>query len=510
MKNFNKSPAIFCSVNSIVRGGNGSRDGLLAADLFGVFGVLYTIKLTVFFFDSDPMFFMGDSGSYIWTALTGAIPGQRSFVYGFIIRLVASTTSSLQTLVFFQATLGAFSGLAVFLILLRYFGVNKGISSVFAILCVLDPIQLLYERFVLTESVALFLFSVYMLLVCEYIRSKKIICLVLLHLIGISVVSLRISFLPLILVNGFIVPFFIAPAFDVKKNAGGEKAKETCGADLNRFRFLSVKMFVHLVISLVIMICFHQAYRTFHAYLMKSDQPIYQSEGGFFLLADWSPVVKFVDFPVDERSLEIWEKLQFPMGDLRNRPQQRWILGGVVSNIIKEFPHGKEAEKFARQIAMNALKRDPFGILQLGWAGFRDYWDIEYLKTCMKLDRGGFWGLPITMVTVLKDNFGLQAEELPFKPTVTKFYFDIAWVYPLTLLCLPIIGVFALPFVPLNQAKYSIPFILAVAEVVSVACFLIERPTIRYLHSAGWLFAIVLGVLFYRIFSKRTLGENVA
>src|ERR1043166_587476 len=47
---------------------------------------IFVLKFVLLALDSSPKFYLGDSISYIWSALTGWIPDDRSYFYGFIIR----------------------------------------------------------------------------------------------------------------------------------------------------------------------------------------------------------------------------------------------------------------------------------------------------------------------------------------------------------------------------------------------------------------------------------------
>jgi uncharacterized membrane protein len=63
---------------------------------------IFFIKLLIFIIDPLVMFFNGDSQSYLNTALYNWIPMDRSFSYGFIIKLASYLSHSLTSLVVLQ------------------------------------------------------------------------------------------------------------------------------------------------------------------------------------------------------------------------------------------------------------------------------------------------------------------------------------------------------------------------------------------------------------------------
>src|SRR5690242_16617111 len=83
--------------------------------------VIVCLKLFLFGIDPNPKLFMGDSGSYLWTALSGWIPPDRSFLYGFVIRWVSLTTHSLNSLLLLQAFLAANTAILLVFICRQFF-----------------------------------------------------------------------------------------------------------------------------------------------------------------------------------------------------------------------------------------------------------------------------------------------------------------------------------------------------------------------------------------------------
>ena len=69
--------------------------------------LIFAIKLLLLWLDSTPKLYMGDSGSYIHTALTGSIPRDRSYFYGYLVRWLAVWPHSFTPLLVAQALASA-------------------------------------------------------------------------------------------------------------------------------------------------------------------------------------------------------------------------------------------------------------------------------------------------------------------------------------------------------------------------------------------------------------------
>ena len=89
---------------------------------------------------------MGDSWSYIWTALTGWIPGDRSYFYGYLVRWLAVWPHSFTPLLVIQALASGATAIVFALICSRFFEMSNMLSFLFGLMCALDPCQLVWER----------------------------------------------------------------------------------------------------------------------------------------------------------------------------------------------------------------------------------------------------------------------------------------------------------------------------------------------------------------------------
>src|SRR5580700_337807 len=121
---------------------------------YRLLAALIALKFGLALIDGRPSVFMGDSGAYLYTALHGYIPHDRGFVYGLLLRPLAVWPHSLRFLVFAQATMSAISAWLIALLLTGAFAVPLRWAALRSFLCAIEPLQLILERNVLTESIA--------------------------------------------------------------------------------------------------------------------------------------------------------------------------------------------------------------------------------------------------------------------------------------------------------------------------------------------------------------------
>src|SRR6267143_4502387 len=134
--------------------------------------LIVALNFLLLAFDPLPKLFMGDSESYLWTALSGWMPPDRSFLYGYVIRWSSLWTGSLTSLLILQAFLGAITSLLVALVCRSVLGLAPGLSYLFGVLCSLDPLQLVWERYVMTETVSLFFYALVLLFSFLYLKQR--------------------------------------------------------------------------------------------------------------------------------------------------------------------------------------------------------------------------------------------------------------------------------------------------------------------------------------------------
>ena len=100
--------------------------GSPAAHAWWLFCVLVlAIKLLLLWLDPAPKLYLGDSGSYIWTALTGWIPSDRSYLYGYVVRWLAVWPHSFTPLLVIQALASGVTAIVFTLICSRFFEMSN-------------------------------------------------------------------------------------------------------------------------------------------------------------------------------------------------------------------------------------------------------------------------------------------------------------------------------------------------------------------------------------------------
>src|SRR6516162_6299246 len=167
-----------------------------AANGWWVFCVLvFAIKLLLLWLDPTPQLYMGDSASYLWTALTGWIPADRSYFYGYLVRWLAVWPHSFAPLLIVQALASGVTAIVFALICGRFFEISKSISFVFGLLCALDPLQLLWERYVMTEIFSLFVYALVVYWSLAYLRDRRLWQLAVVQAISVLLIGFRMSYL---------------------------------------------------------------------------------------------------------------------------------------------------------------------------------------------------------------------------------------------------------------------------------------------------------------------------
>jgi hypothetical protein len=448
------------------------------------------VKLLIFRLDPFPMFFLGDSASYIQTAVNGWIPPDRSFTYGFIIRAVAVAAHSLTPLIMLQVFTSGINAILVAYLLHKFFAVNTDLSFLCGLLCAIEPQQLMYERYVMTEALSLFIFVCYLTMIFHYIKKPGLRLLAAVQMTGTILISLRLSYLPLVLMDAVLVPLLIIPGllrkYSLKLRPLGDLVGSAAAVNP-----VIKKVTIHLLVSVLLTSAFHLGYRGLNGFLTHNP-PSYQYRSGTIILTAFLPIVKPADFPRHDISSKIFGNLKYDLNVRNNRVLHHWQQGGLIALISGAIPDPLEADHVAGVTAFNAIKRDPVGAASVIIDTFADFWNLGFLKGSLVNDRGDR-PLPKELLETLRGYFGLHAEDLPFLKTFTNTYYMDAWFWYLFLLCLPIFAFLNFFICSTEVRGFVFVVFLASLATVFVSSTFVEGVTVRYLHPLGWLAFLVLG-----------------
>jgi hypothetical protein len=418
------------------------------------------IKAVFLHFDNRPQFFLGDSGVYLNSALTDSRPNDRSYWYGVLIRWVTANSNSLQPLLLFQAICGALSALVAGFIANRIFPGHRTLILLTVLACSLDPIQLIFERYVLTESIALLSFSGLLLSMVLILSGASWKFIVSAAGCSVALISFRASFFPSI--------FFIL----------------IVGPILARiYKQISNRNLVYclLISSTALSLCWSTTSS------LKTGQVI---------LAAWSPLLSQQDFPDPIQGKRFMEGMDLKSDTFFTREITLFRPDGMIHKIRTEIPDAGDLDKFSKHVAFNLISRDFEGVLNLAAASYIKVWDSDYRTNLMKWDIGQN-ELEKSFRELLKEKFQHEAEELPSPTFSSRFYLIVGHQTVLLALMAPIVFLLITIFRHGFKFNLLLIFMCMVSASMLITIFIFSTlPVVRYLHPLSWMISSVLPAFF--------------
>ncbi|HWF46659.1 MAG TPA: hypothetical protein VG168_06620 [Bryobacteraceae bacterium] len=483
-----------------------SRGGSHRAFLAYLLLAVLVIKLTLLAIDSYPRFLMGDSGSYLYTALTGWIPYDRSFTYGLLIRPLSVLPHSLAPLLVFQTLLGAFSSWIAGFCLLRYFEAPRWLAAAGALLCAIEPLQLFAERSVLTETVSIFLFAMVVWLSLDYLQSRRLLSLIAIQLLSVALISIRLSYLPLVIADSILLPllgpmslsFFRA----MTARKGGMDAHPN-GRVLRPF----FRAAAHLGIAVMVCQAALYGYRHWNGHLTHRA-PAYNYSDGLFLASFWAPVIESRDFPIADLRDPIFNHLVFDLKNPKFRNNQCFSPGGLDENIIKETTSKFGGDgltypnKLAKKTALRAAKRNPLGLLHLFYVTAQEYFDPTYFRSTVQLEEGSVQVAGAEFDRELRDDF--HQGYAPQRSTMIQRWHLSAEPWYQFLLLAPLVFLITAVASGRPYAREKIFFGVAVYGLTLGAIALTQEPSVRYMVPDAWLAPLIFGAPLAAMLSRRS------
>ena len=437
------------------------------------------LKLTFLALDSLPLFFLGDSAAYLHSAVMHSVPSDRSFTYGWLfIRPILATFGKLQVVVTIQTLLAAATAILAAVCLRVGFQAPLWVAAVAALLYAVEPLALIQERLILTETLTLFVLAWFVLAGLCYINRPRASLLIALAFLGTCVLSLRSFYIPIVFVSTVATVLLGIPRL----------RRQTALSS----RGLGSRFLLHALVAVGATVSFHALYQYYFSY-MTNQPPSYNSGAGFFLLSSWAPVVTQDDFPSREMAERVLPNLKFSLQDRQSRPAQQFVPGGLISLLFKEQDgEARKTNQLAKTIALHAGLRDPIGVMKLAWQSYTDFWDRDKMEHSLVVDQGHR-----EMDQGLLDHFKTRySEDLSghhLQDTLAKRWHRAAISWYRILLLSPIFSL--LLCIPRAHREQTISIGILACAVIVVATALGTVPTVRYLHALGWITCLQLGIL---------------
>jgi hypothetical protein len=432
--------------------------------------LLAVVKSVQFAIDSTALFYY-DSGSFILNALRIGFVSERSYVYGYLIRIFAVPFHSLRAIVAMQVVMGGITAWLLGLVLLRYLKVRVWIAIAAALAFAFDPVQIVHEHLVMTETSALLATAIFLVAASRYLLAPGWWQLVLLAFLGILMVSLRIVYLPLVLLSAVLLP--VAAYWPARYQ-------------VRRARALALA----LAVSCASTIIFHLGYTHLTGWL-GSREPAYNFVTGFFSAAVVAPIINAEDSsdPRVVRAIVEQKKSVLPLKNAQLRPAQMWNPEGFAKRLTAGFGGDiRPANQAAQALARAAILRDPVGFLKLGIRIYLTYWrDLPGLRWSLTWENGS---PPVAQVSPLEvqavhSAFGVDVSNQHLVHTPSRRLHIRGRGWYIFLLASPFLAAFAL-WLSWREQKDASPtlalFLLWSCFLLVATCLGSSESSYRYLH----------------------------
>ena len=238
--------------------------------------------------DDRVRLFMGDSATYLGSAVSLHVPPDRSYTYPLLIRAIAAPFGSITPLLWAQTLCGVATAAMVAWLSRGVFEARRGVALCAAILVSLDPLQLFYERMVMTESLSTCVLMASLCVAVAYVRDGRVWELVACVGLGIVSTSLRVALAPLafgLSIVAVLLRWNVAPRGNIAR---------------------------HLTIALLLTFATHGAYRHLYGFALHQS-PAYIRDGGLFRLGLVAPLVRAEDFDGTHIDAHLLDEVSIPL-----------------------------------------------------------------------------------------------------------------------------------------------------------------------------------------------------
>jgi hypothetical protein len=439
--------------------------------------------VVTFVVDPNPHIFLGDSESYLYTAATGWVPPDRSFLYGWGIGLLCSFGRSLAPLLLVQALMGVAAGLVLAHLLHAYLGCSRWNASLGALLFILDPMQLYYQHAIMTESAAMLMLALALWGLMAYGTSERLSTLLATSALFVLLVLIRQAYLPV-----SVALLLIAPLLR-------RSPRSQSGTDLNVAwrgalggRVVSVICGLGLFVALLAL--YVQALAAW-----KHIAPQFSRSDGLFLVSYYAPLLERNDIADVGLREVVFAPSPFPLSDRTSMQQQLFLQKGLVDR-LRGLADGNElaANAIARRLAMTAVAHHPLRLLALAAATFGDFWKPARIRASLYNALGLDRDLSDHLLAFMRQQFSLSiTREYQRQGGFSQNLVEKTWLLHYWRLIVPLLlGVAGARAATRREVSLAIAGFAVVVTLGSL-CFVIPMD-VRFLHPGSWFAAMAIAV----------------
>jgi hypothetical protein len=317
--------------------------------------------------------------------------------------------------------------------------------------------------------------------------------------LGVLLIGIRVSFLPLVLVSSISIPLLSRPAIAFI-SALRDRATARNFAFWKNLQPPAAALLISLIVSQGLIVSYEHLYGR-----LEHREPALLYENGAFLIADFAPLVEREDFPRDAPVNSILSNLTIDRHDFGMRPAQHFSPGGLVWSIGRTVTDPRKQNDVAAATAIHAVFRQPLGALKLAWKTFMLYFDPVTLRDTLKIDEGVGQEFTANGKDWLQSVYNVK-DPREFEPSITKSWHLAAmpwyWVILVSLCASPLLW-----FVCEHRDRASITVSVVSALIFLVGASLtVDRPTPRFLTSDAWLVLLMFGFITNRLIPSKKLG----
>jgi len=369
-------------------------------ELGGFLLVSLLVRLCVLVLDARPRFFLGDSESYLETAVGFWLPNDRSWMYGLLINALLRWSHTLKSIILLQ-TLASAALCASIAGFCRRVGVRSWIAWAALLVLSVEPMLLYYDRSIMTDAPGTVVVVVGIVLAASWMVRASWRALIGSAVCFWAAICLRTALLPLV---------FWVPAFVVTWAAVG--AVRSGMRDAWRQRIAGPAALLAASAFGVIGYAFANGVAT-------NSAPSLNPRGGAFMLGRIAPILAPEDFAGIgvANPAQLLEETRH--ADRRLRNWQVFGAQGLIPRLEEALGDSGKVSRAGALLVRRSIARDPLGFAELVCGQGSEYLSFAPYRAHLSGQLGLDRPLPASLVSSL----GRKVREpidsgLPWRPSL--------------------------------------------------------------------------------------------